>query len=472
MIIALKKEETTGTSINPDFYLNIDRKEDGTIKKITLKTSLVADTLIDKNTIVYACAPNGDRGTYYRYDPRAGYYKKMNDKGINVIVDAFIRTLNYDSLNTIRNISEITELIKLRIKQVSYDDFDTNIDIINFQNGILNLSTLELLPHSADVLTTRQVPCNWVEENCETPIFDKFLNDLTLGIDDSDDVKKMLVEFIGVTLSNIPGYKTKTSLLLYGNGNAGKTQYRNLISELVGSEHVQALELKDLDKDFITGGLYGKRMCGSDDMSYVPSRDLSIFKSIIGAGDVLITQKFKDSFTSKLRCVFINCANQLPKFGGDQGKHVYDRMRTVHVTHTIPIDARDPDILEKMLTEREGIVYKAIMALVPVIERDYQVTNPKSCQVTADEYRRTNDLSIEFYNSFCFKCEKSNYTEAEIRRAFKNWCHLNYNSIPQKDEFERSIKEYLELENISRRTRDGRFYIFDMTDEAAQEYRY
>ena len=40
-------------------------------------------------------------------------------------------------------------------------------DIINFQNGILKITATdtELIPHSADILSTIQLPCEWSNED-------------------------------------------------------------------------------------------------------------------------------------------------------------------------------------------------------------------------------------------------------------------------------------------------------------------
>ena len=58
---------------------------------------------------------------------------------------------------------------------------------------------------------------------------------------DRNDIKTVLLEVIGVVLSNIPGYKFKKALLVYGKGNTGKTQIRNLAISLVGFKRLTGL---------------------------------------------------------------------------------------------------------------------------------------------------------------------------------------------------------------------------------------
>ena len=45
---------------------------------------------------------------------------------------------------------------------------------------------------------------------------------------------------------------------------------------------------------------------------------------------------------------------------GDKGKHVYDRFLIVSCDNVIPPEERDPELLEKLLAEKEIIVSVAI----------------------------------------------------------------------------------------------------------------
>lgn len=55
--------------------------------------------------------------------------------------------------------------------------------------------------------------------------------------------------------------------------------------------------------------------------------------------------------------------NCLPKFGRDDGEWVYNRIMLVEYNNVIPLQKQDKHLLDKLYAERNGIVYKAIMAL-------------------------------------------------------------------------------------------------------------
>ena len=52
---------------------------------------------------------------------------------------------------------------------------------------------MKLLPHSPEIMSTIQIPViGW--EDKSTPVFDKFMNDLTSG---DKEVQNLLLEFMG-----------------------------------------------------------------------------------------------------------------------------------------------------------------------------------------------------------------------------------------------------------------------------------
>ena len=436
-----------------------------------------AKALLQTNDFLYASAPNSDHGTYYRYEEDTGVYKAVSEKYINKLVKTLLEQYGQDKVITVRNINEIVNLMNMDIQNINYTDFDSDEDIINFRNGILRLSTLKLEPHSPKYFSTIQIPVDWNPNAAYTPVFDKYLDYLTALHYDQDDVKRMLMEFIGVCISNIPGYKYKTSLLMFGKGNTGKTQLRELVIDLIGREKSAAIEMNELEAERGPGRCFGKRLFGSGDMSFLNNSQVKVFKNITGGDDVNIRFLYKEPFSAKLTGVFWNVSNALPLFSGDKGDHVYQRFIPVRCDNVIPASERDPDILQKMLAEAEGIVYKAVMAMYGTVNGDnYKYTMPQSCIDELKVYKVANNVCLEFFEEYCAdnrdKLFEVQYTEAQIRKTFTNWAKANYQHVPSKADFEKSIAEHLEItvDKLHVRTAEKRTYCFIMDTEAFQEW--
>ena len=304
-------------------------------------------------------------------------------------------------------------------------EFNSDENIINFQNGVLHLDTMELAPHSPDILSTIQIPCNWsiAEEFPVCPIFDGYLNDLANG---DEEIIRFLWQYIGVTISNIPGYVTKSALFLYGAGNTGKSQFLELLSRLVGKANSTSIDLAELEERFGTFSLLHKRLAGSPDMSFAKVSEMKIFKKLVGGDDIGFEQKGKEKVIDKYKGVLLFCCNELPKFGGDKGDHVYERMIIINCRNIIPAEKRDCDLIKKMYAEREAIVFKAVRALKKFIANGKRFNIPKCCEAETKKYKVGNDNALRFLEECTIIRERNpSYNDVltcgNMYRAYKSW---------------------------------------------------
>ena len=161
------------------------------------------------------------------------------------------------------------------------------------QNGLLDIETMELLPHDPKVYSTIQLPLLYEPKNTRTEVFDAYLDSLTDG---KEDKIRFLLEFIGAVFSNVPGYELKKALFMYGPGNSGKSQLKKLVEKIIGYENCAAIDLKQMEARFGSSSIYGKRMAGSADMSFMTIGELNIFKQATGGDAIHAEFKGKDKF--------------------------------------------------------------------------------------------------------------------------------------------------------------------------------
>ena len=309
-------------------------------------------------------------------------------------------------------------------------------NIINFENGMLMLDDMTLVPHSPDYMSTIQIPAKWADQERDTPVFDKYLATLTNG---DKGLQKLLLQYMGVCLSNIPGYLLKKFLILYGEGNTGKSQLKRLLEMLLGSRNCCPIGLDKLESEFGPINLRYKRLAGSADMNYVSVKELSTLKSMTGSDSIFANRKGQTPVSFVYTGLFWFCANRLPKFGGDDGPWVFARICPVYCGNIIPEAEQDKLLLDKMYAEREGIIYKAVQALLEVIKNGYKLDEPQSVTDARAAYSKDNSIVSEFVND-CLEesgdipaseCSSVN----EIYRIFTLWCKSNNNNhtLSKKD---------------------------------------
>ena len=211
-------------------------------------------------------------------------------------------------------------------------------------------------------------------------------------------MEQLLLEFGGACISNVMGSRMKKALFLVGKGDTGKSQLKSLVEQLIGRDNFISIDLSEMEARFGSSNIYGKRLAGSSDMSFMTVGELKAFKQCTGGDSIFAEFKGMNGFEFRYRGLLWFCMNRLPKFGGDDGQWVYDRIMQVECNNVIPKDKQDKMLLDKMYAEREGIVYKFVMALQTVIANGYRFSEPDSVSQARQQYMEDNNTVISFYH--------------------------------------------------------------------------
>lgn len=171
--------------------------------------------------------------------------------------------------------------------------------------------------------------------------------------------------------------------------------------------------------------------------------------------------------------------NRLPRFGGDDGEWVYDRIMVVECPNVIPKDAQDKALAEKLYAERDGIVYQAVSALGTVIANGYRFSEPDSVRLAGERYMNENSTVISFYQEcMCPRrggADTDGCTTGKVYAVYKAWCADNNNGYAKTArEFREALAGHLggTYKKIITHTKRGNFYRdITLTAEAREQYR-
>ena len=408
------------------------------------------------------------------YVYREGAYRLMSRAMMLGEIKRYIT--DYDEhLVTVRTLNEVYELLLTDNIFVSEEELNADEDIINFRNGLLRLSDMTLQPHTPDMLSTIQIPCDWQGTLRPTPVYDAYMNTLTGG---DRGVRQLLEEFCGVCLSNIPGWRLKKALFMYGPGDTGKSVLKTLVEHMLGKGNFIGIDLADIEARFGTGSIYGKRLAGSSDMSFLTVAELKTFKKCTGGDSLFAEFKGQQSFAYTYGGLLWFCMNRLPKFGGDDGKWVYERIVQVPCSNVIPPDKQDKRLLDKLLDEREGILYCMVMALRNVIQNSYRLTEPASVREERAAYQQANSTVITFFQDCMQPLKKTDKhdlcTAMKVYTAYQGWCRDNNRGYAKTArEFKEELAAHLCIspKDLTVRHKEGMVYrSYTLTREAAETY--
>ena len=182
-------------------------------------------------------------------------------------------------------------------------------------------------------------------------------------------------------------------------------------------------------------------------MSFMSVDELKTFKKITGGDSLFSEFKGQQGFQYTYSGLLWFCMNRLPKFGGDDGQWVYNRIMVVNCPNVIPKEKQDKQLQEKMYAERNGIIYKAVMALQTVIANGYRFSEPECIAEARQNYRNINSSVIAFADEcLCpWPLGKINphCTTGRIFKVYAAWCKDNNNGYAKTaKEFREELAEY------------------------------
>lgn len=384
-------------------------------------------------------------------------------------------------LRTTKNINPLWDGINRVDTFVKYEDCNPE-NYINFKNGLYDIHTGKIQPHTSDIFTTIQIPVKYNPDADYSKYiggaFDTFINH-HLGSDKSQI--QLILEFFGLILSNIPAYRYKKALVSVGEGDTGKSQLPKLLRKIIGDENFCSFKLDKLENSrFEVANLYNKRLGGDPDMSFMRVRELSLFKNLTGGDPISAEFKSRNGFDFIFNGLLWFCANDLPQFGGDKGEHVYNRfciVRSIGKTHKKgeqSIDSSveaDPLLLDKMFKESPYIINKALSALKTLIENERFSETDKQKQELS-EYKKTNSSIAEFFDECIVPRQgdtlQDSVTRARINKTYGLWCKENRKYLESKTDLFNYILQNGGIEG----TKDGKIYYknFTLSAEIKQEF--
>lgn len=256
----------------------------------------------------------------------------------------------------------IIDLIKTETYH-SIKEFDANPELLNLKNGVLNLKTGEFREHDPTDLFFTQIPVKY-DPNAKCPKIDNFLSEILK----EEDIPFFL-EYIGLCLT--PEMSFQKALMLYGNGNNGKTTLLSLIVNLIGETNKSSVPLSQLNQPF-EGAKLEKRLMNL--VSDLDSTKMTIrfFKLYVGnEWSITINRKFKEPYdTTPTAKLIYSCNALFPDVPKDTDKGFFRKWILIECPNEFD-NIENLKILDSLITKQElsGFLNEAIKGLHRLIKR-------------------------------------------------------------------------------------------------------
>ena len=132
--------------------------------------------------------------------------------------------------------SQRTETLKyLEVMNPDDNDTETDVNLIAFRNGILNIRTMELLPFSPEYIITNKIPWDY-NPNAYSEVLDNALNQWSCN---EPEIRLLLEECVGYCLYR--KNHLEKAFILTGQGANGKSTFLDVIKNLLGTKNYSPL---------------------------------------------------------------------------------------------------------------------------------------------------------------------------------------------------------------------------------------
>jgi putative DNA primase/helicase len=244
---------------------------------------------------------------YWRYDGKGKWVTCSNEYIFCEVRKYLEETISTFSPSYVRNV------IEFAIGEILHEGWTeaSNLLYIPFTNGVLEMATKQLLPHSPDYGFTWQLPRSYSAIDAKWDAIDKFLHSLCVG---NQQLRDIAIAFCAAILTGRSDLQK--FLYLFGSGANGKGAFMGLLSMLVGKENTHSTTMADLNgNQFEPANLKGKRLVVMTDEDKRVG-GLSVFKSATGQDPIRYERKGKDASNFIFKGMFVIAANS-PTFVGD-----------------------------------------------------------------------------------------------------------------------------------------------------------
>jgi putative DNA primase/helicase len=300
---------------------------------------------------------------------------------------------------------------------VTVSEWDTDPWLLNTPAGTVDLRTGKLRDHNPDDKITKVtgISPDW---NCLIPLWAQFLDRVTAG-------NRKLVEYLQRVAGYSLGGSTREHALffLYGTGANGKSTFINVITACIGGYHkvapIETFTASNTERHPTElAGLRGARLVTAVETEEGRRWDESKIKALTG-GDPISARFMRQDFFEYLPQFKLMIAGNHKPGLRSVDEAIRRRFNLIPFTTTIPVDKRDPELLEKLKAELPGILAWAIDGAVTWQKQG--IGRPEIVIAATAEYLEAEDGISAWIEECCSRDPNAFATSSSLFVSWSAW---------------------------------------------------
>ena len=389
--------------------------------------------------------------TIYLYLEQYGCYQELRDNDLKVLIrrnvtpDIDKRLSEYKILEVIKRLKSCAEI------QVTNEEFDQHLHLINFLNGVFDTKNGRMIEHNPQFMFTSYINANfpqkfpsdrsfvksrrsgsdeWIPHEGRT--FLNFINECTQG----NLLKiKTIRQIFAYCISNYSN--AKKFFVFLGKAHSGKSLLSNILKEIVGRNHTSGVPLHELGGRFQTAELFNKKLNLSSEIGEGIAKGGDVIKALVGGDLVKAERKGEHPFFFVNKAKIIAVGNAFPNISG-LDKAMIDRITLVTFDYSVKEEDRDKSLYEKIQFEKSFIVYWALQELLELEANNFVFTESEDAIEFKSQFLDRMDSITHFFEDMCqVDCNNKSLRvhRKQLFEAYNLYCRNNCIKACGQDEF-------------------------------------
>jgi putative DNA primase/helicase len=306
----------------------------------------------------------------------------------------------------------VTELTRVQVG-VEDERWDSDPNILVCENGALDLTSGNLLPHSRNHYATAAVPYAY-DPDAVGEVWEAFLDSTV------PEAADFLQEFAGYALTTDTSHEL--AVWLHGPRGSGKSTFVAGLQAMLG-HRAGVLGLADIERSrFTLAGLVGKTLVVAREQPSVFIGSTDVLDTIISGEPLQTERKYYDPVTILPRAKVCWAMNDLPRVA-NATSGIFRRVRILSFP-PLAENERNPNVKRRIENEGAGILNWALEGLRRLNNRGH-FDIPQSVLDATAEFEASNDVPARFLEEESIRDPHGKVSGRRLHEAYSWWCKEN-----------------------------------------------
>lgn len=328
---------------------------------------------------------------------------------------------------------------------------------LNLVNGMLNVETREMVPHSPTFQSRVQMSVKY-REDTTCP---KWIEALAEIFSDNVEKAAVLQEFFGYCL--YPKILFPAALFQIGKGRNGKGVVEKILCAMLGKANVSHISMARMQESFGPVEIREKLLnsCGETESKPL---DVTNFKGIAAGDEIQAEVKYKSDIKFDPIAKHMISMNSFPGIK-EKTDAFFFRIIVLEYNQRFEGDAADTRLADKLLGELDGIFKWALDGLKIVLENE-AISSPEVVARAKERFKEKANPVLNFVKEVCVLEKEAKQggirvLPADLYREYVKWMEeaRSRKALGKQNFYEQM---YLNYPNVKKKraTKETREYFF------------